>query len=100
MSEHIGYEKRDVNTRVIVLVSIISIVFVAVVLVILNDYYTFSKEKALYERVYNVESNQLREIRAAEQQKLNNYEVLDAEKGVYRIPLERAMELYVQENTR
>jgi len=50
--------------------------------------------------VYNVESNQLREIRAAEQQKLNNYEVLDAEKGVYRIPLERAMELYVQENTR
>ncbi len=100
MSEHIGYEKRDVNTRVIVLVSIISIVFVAVVLVILNDYYTFSKEKALYERVYNVESNQLREIRAAEQQKLNNYEVLDAEKGVYRIPLERAMELYVQENAR
>jgi len=44
MSEHIGYEKRDVNTRVIVLVSIISIVFVAVVLVTLNDYYTFSKE--------------------------------------------------------
>jgi hypothetical protein len=40
---------------------------------------------------------QLRMVRAEATQKLTRYEVLDAEAGVYQIPIERAMTLEVME---
>ena len=43
------------------------------------------------ERVKN-----LKELRDANTQALNNYEVIDAGKGLYRIPVARAMELSLE----
>lgn len=39
----------------------------------------------------------LADYRAAQQEKLDAYKVLDAKKGVYAIPIGRAMDLIVQE---
>lgn len=40
---------------------------------------------------------QLRQTRASAQQKLMHYEVIDAEKGVYRVPIERAIDLIAED---
>ena len=47
-------------------------------------------------RLLSNESEELRRVRAAEDQILNNYGWVDASKGVVRIPIQRAMELVAQ----
>jgi hypothetical protein len=40
------------------------------------------------------------ELRERETEELNSYELLDEEKGIYRIPIKRAMELIVEEESK
>jgi hypothetical protein len=47
-------------------------------------------------RLLSDEGEELRRVRAAEDQILNNYGWVDASKGIVRIPIQRAMELVAQ----
>lgn len=89
-----GYETSDVNVTKVVAVSMVVVIVVLLFLVILNEYFIQVKEDLINEQVLTKESATLRDIRAREAEILNAYGVLDENEGVYRIPIERAMEVY------
>ena len=66
-------------------------------IVVLIDIFKIHKESAVYDSVLSKESKELAELRAYEQETLNNYKLLDAEKGIYQIPVQRAMQLLTEE---
>ena len=92
-----GYEKRDINLRVTFLVGAVIVSVIAVFLVIVKDVFVLNKEQMMYDYVLKPESAPLRDLRAHEMELLTTYKLLDPVKGVYRIPMSRAMELMADE---
>ena len=92
-----GYEKRDVNISMVIGLSVLSVVLLIIILVFLIDYFVESKEQMIYEAQLQPESADLNSLLVAEEEELTSYKVLDIERGVYRIPVDRAMELLVKE---
>ena len=92
-----GYEKRDVNVLGVAVVAIAILASVAVSVVILDGY--FSKVTEEFRNSYDAPKAELIELRAEMRGQLETYGV-DATTGVQRIPIERAMELLVEENQR
>jgi hypothetical protein len=95
-----GYEKRDVNIKKLVLWGIVGAVIVVISLVALTEYFLITKEDYYYRAVEQPRSQELMELRERETEELNSYELLDEEKGIYRIPIKRAMELIVEEESK
>ena len=92
-----GYEKRDVNVLGVAGVAIVILASVAVSVVILDGY--FSKVTEEFRNSYDAPKAELIELRAEMREQLETYGVDDTT-GVQRIPIERAMELLVEENQR
>jgi uncharacterized membrane protein SpoIIM required for sporulation len=92
----IGYEKRDVNMLWVTLSTIFIFGLVVVFVVFLDSYYVWSKERHL-SQARQQQVQQVEEISRQEAERLNKYDVRDAEKGIYQIPIDRAMELEASE---
>ena len=92
-----GYEKQDVSVSKVVLWGVMSILVVIVVIIWGLDYFTAVKEEIVQEQVLSPQSVALRELRAREAEELGSYKLLDSAAGVYRIPIDRAMELMADE---
>jgi hypothetical protein len=92
-----GYETGDVNVRRTVILIIAGIVTLVIILVLLNEYFSYVKEKEIYEMVLKPESKTLIEIRARENRILGSYGVADSAGGVYRIPIDSAMQIMLHE---
>jgi hypothetical protein len=94
-----GYEKRDVNVKKLVLWGIVGVVIIVISLVAITEYFLITKEDYYYQAVEKPRSQELMELRERETQELSGYQLLDEEKGIYRIPIKRAMELMVEEES-
>ncbi|MEE9117461.1 MAG: hypothetical protein V3U02_02545 [Calditrichia bacterium] len=92
-----GYEKRDINIFMVIGLSVLSVVLLIVILVFLIDYFVESKEQMIYEAQLQPESADLNSLLVAEEEELTSYKILDIDRGIYRIPVDRAMELLVKE---
>ena len=92
-----GYEKSDVNAPKVIIFSFVGVVILAAILFLYN-YYLAEKEELVYEQQLKPESVSLRELRSTEEETLTSYKVLNAEKGIYQIPVDRAMQLLAEEN--
>ena len=92
-----GYERRDVNLVKVGGFSLLTIVAIIAVLVFVTDYFYVTTEQIIEEVVLSPPSRELRELRARETEELSTYKLLDAEAGLYRIPIERAMYLEAEE---
>ena len=96
-TEGAGYEKSDVNVVKVIIYGIFGIIILVAVLIFTWDYFTSVKESLVEETVLKPRSAAIRELRARETEELSGYKLLDETKGVYRIPIERAMELMADE---
>jgi hypothetical protein len=92
-----GYEDRDVNVKKILLWGIGGVVLIVIILAVLPEYFLFVKEDYYFKAVEEPRSKELLELRKRETEELNSYKLLDKEKGIYQIPIERAMELTIEE---
>ena len=92
-----GYEKRDVNIFMVIGLSVLLITLLIIILVLLTDYFVESKEQMIYEAQLQPDSVDLKSLLASEQEELTSFKILDTERGIYRIPIDRAMELLVKE---
>lgn len=91
------YERRDINAYKVIGYSIFGVIILVVILVLLNDYFLIEKNEMVYETNLKPVSTDLRDLRSWEADVLHNYKLLDAEHGVYQIPIERAMQLMAEE---
>lgn len=94
-----GYEKKDVDIKGIVITGIAVTVFIVVSVIALNEYFISERESVVQEVVLKPQSVELKKLRAKEDKTLESYELLDSTENIYRIPLEKAMEIVADENT-
>ncbi len=92
-----GYEQRDANLKGLLWVTLVSIIIIVIAILWVKDLFLTTREALITEMVLQPESAALRELRAQETDMLENYRILDAAKGIYQIPINRAMELMAQE---
>ena len=92
-----GYEKRDVNVNKIIAYTILVMVVLSGIIIGVYEYFNYFTRQLEYEVILNKQSPELKELRAREEQILNNYELLDHSKGIYRIPIDRAMKIIADE---
>ena len=59
--------------------------------------FVFSYDKPLYSSLRNTESDNLKKFREKEEVVLSSYRVIDRDKDCYAIPVDRAMELVIQD---
>jgi hypothetical protein len=95
-----GYEKRDVNVRNLVLITIGCVIAVVASMVWVKSYFTQVTEETVYQMVLQPGSLTLQELRAREDEALNKYRIIDLGKGVYQIPIDSAMAILAREATR
>ena len=95
-----GYEKRDVNIGKILAYAAGGIIILVILIIFLIDFFISVREENIYEAVLKPESAPLRELRARETEELTTYRIVDADKGIYQIPIDRAMELLADESYR
>jgi len=92
-----GYEKRDIPAGKIITFGILGAVLIIVMLVIVTNMFFTESEKMVEDVVLKPQSVAIRELRARETEELNSYKLLDPEKGIYQIPIDRAIELMADE---
>jgi len=95
-----GYEKRDVNIVIVVFLAFVSIVLVAGFAIGLNDYFLMTREYLYRTVVLAAPDETLLKVRAREHELLTQPGVVDAAQGLYRIPIERAMALQLQDGAK
>ncbi|MCB0272629.1 MAG: hypothetical protein KDD46_06425 [Bdellovibrionales bacterium] len=93
-----GYEKSDVNVKKVVVATVLPAIAIILCLIGLDQYMTIANEKTYYDHVLGVEDSTYKELVQKETETLNNYKVIDKQKGIVRLPIQRAMQLIVQEN--
>jgi hypothetical protein len=91
-----GYEKRDINVKNISWFTLISIVVLAVLLVMVDEWFIKTKEDLYYEMVLKPKNPELLQVRAREERLLNSYGIADST-GAFRIPIDSAMALVAVE---
>lgn len=92
-----GYEKRDVAVGKLIGATAIITVFVAAFVIVLFQYFSLESDQQVYDAVLAPPSVALLDLRAKEDEILNSYAVVDSTKGIYRIPIDRAMKLLADE---
>lgn len=91
-----GYEKRDINVRKVAVFALISIVILAVLLIIVENWFIKTKEDLYYEMVLKPKNKELLQFQAHEDSLLNSYGIADSTGG-YRIPIDSAIALVATE---
>lgn len=92
-----GYEKKDINVKKILIATVIIVIFLVVSVLYVDEIFVHEKEQLITDVVLKPVSITLRELRAKEDVVLSTYKLLDSQKGIYQIPLERAMKVYAEE---
>lgn len=77
--------------------SLITVIFMAAMIYGGYRIYKFWGFQSRMEQAISTEYKELHQKRAADAQHLSTYGMVDGEAGVYRIPLESAIDLYVTE---
>lgn len=95
-----GFDRTDPSGPWVIVFTL-AIVATLVLVVLAVDYlFQATLDRMEYEKVLSVDSIQLRDLRTGEAAQLNHYKFLDKDKGVVRLPIERAMTLFAAEAAR
>ena len=96
-AEDAGFDADEPNTRGIFIFIVASVAMFAAVVVGVSYYYNSVYERIEYENVLKPVSQELADLHAREDWNLTHYGYIDKAKAQVRIPIDRAMELLVQE---
>ncbi len=92
-----GYERSDINPRLIGALFAIIVVAIVVAVLAVERYFAVVYEQQLYIKVLSPVASDLKQLRAREDARLHSYAYIDRKKGLVRLPIERAMELLAAE---
>ena len=92
-----GYDTSEPRARTIALFGAATLVVLVIVILGLQAYVDYAREKQIFVKQLEPVSEDLRQLRAHEDAELNSYGYLDREKGIVRLPVRRAMELLIRE---
>ena len=96
-SVELGYEETDVRVGFIAWAGVAIIVFLIVTVLAIQAYFDSLKSREEFVKILEPVSEDYKNLRAREDAELFSYKYLDREKGVVRLPIQRAMDLVVAE---
>jgi hypothetical protein len=92
-----GFDRAEPNVGGIAAVGAITVVSLVAILFGLQYFFDRSLEQQVFVKVLAPESQSLRDLKAHENEELHSYRYIDRDKGIIRLPIERAMELVASE---
>ena len=92
------FDDTEPGSGNIFFVAIATIFFILVTIGGIYGYYSWFREKMLFERQLAPTSVELTTIRTREDQILNSYGYVEKDKGIVRLPVARAIELVMVES--
>lgn len=92
-----GFDRQEVDARFIGIFTIGTVVLLAAMIFAIQRYHDLNYNQQIYERVLSPVSEDLRNLRAREDQHLHSYEYISREKGTVRLTIDRAMTLLAEE---
>jgi hypothetical protein len=95
--EHIDFDRRDASAGSIAIVSLVSILVLAVFVIGVYWFFTVTMEQVEQDQYSGVASKELIAIREREDEQLHKYGYINKGKGIVRLPVERAMQLVEDE---
>jgi uncharacterized membrane protein len=91
-------EERDPKAASTLIVGAVGVILLAVVILLLQVLFHRTSEAERWRKVVSQQPEQLRQVRTEQLDRLNSYRWVDEQNGIVTIPIERAMELVVQEH--
>ncbi len=95
--EHVDFDHRNAKAGPIAIVSLVSILVLVVFVVGVYWFYTVTYEQVEQDQYSGVPSKELIAIREREDEQLHRYGYINRDKGIVRLPVERAMQIVEQE---
>lgn len=95
--EFFDYEHQEPKTSLIAFLLVSSCIFVVAVCAFLAWMFSVTKDAEVGRKLNQATYSDLQELHKSEDSKLGSYQYIDKEKGIVRIPVERAMQLMVEE---
>jgi hypothetical protein len=92
-----GYEHKDVSGKSVILYGILGVIIIVIFSFLLVEYFDVETEKMVEEMVLAPKSEAIVKLHAREAEELATYKLLDPEKEIYRIPIDSAMVIVVNE---
>ena len=92
-----AYDTHEPNYMVIGLFTAICVILFIATVGGVYLYYVIVRDKEVYDLVLSPPSQELQALRKQEDEKLHSWGVADKAKGTVRIPIDRAMQMVVQE---
>ena len=95
--EFFDYENQEPKNNLIAFLLIISCIFVVAVCAFLSWMFIVTRDNEYSRKINQATYVDLQNLRKSEDARLNGYQYVDKEKGVVRIPVERAMQMMAEE---
>ncbi len=95
--EFFDYEDQEPKNPLIAFLLIISCIFVVAVCALLSWIFIVARDNEYNRKINQATYTDLQNYRKAEDTVLGGYQYVDKDKGVVRIPVERAMQLMAEE---
>ena len=99
MSNKKEYEIRDIPVKSVAIGVVVFIIIIGITLFLLYEYYIRVLDDTEYEFKLTKRSKKLMELRKLEDESLNSYKIIDEEKQIYQIPIDRSKELMLDEQS-
>jgi|TARA_B100001105_G_scaffold86644_1_gene68711 uncharacterized membrane protein YqiK len=99
MSNKKEYEIRDIPVKSVAIGVVVFIIIIGITLFLLYEYYIRVLDDTEYELKLSKRSKKLMELRKLEDESLNSYKIIDEEKQIYQIPIDRSKELMLDEQS-
>ena len=93
------YEIRDIPVKSVVIGGVVFVIIIGITLFLLYEYYIRVLDDTEYELKLSKRSKKLMELRKLEDESLNSYKIIDEEKQIYQIPIDRSKELMLDEQS-
>ncbi len=92
-----GFDRAEPSAGAIATFAVGSLILLAITIFAIQQYFDHIWNQAVYEKVLAPPSEQLRELRGRDDWNLTHYMFMDKPSGQVRIPVDRAMELMLQD---
>jgi hypothetical protein len=90
-------EADSINTRLVAVITAASLLILIATILGLQVLFFAMSDTEVAKKDPQAASSVLADYRASQQEKLEGYKVLDPAKGIYAIPIDRAMDLVIRE---
>jgi hypothetical protein len=90
-------EEQEPNTPLTAVVGLVFAILLFVVIVLLQAFFYRAEDEENVRKVVAVAPEALSQLRAQQEELLHSYKIIDPQKGVIAIPIDLAMELFVQD---